>query len=91
MHVQVHVERGALNEKKYNHPCMQSDICRFISVFDLKLTYYNAVYPCIYKEHYYRIFTANFKLRRVGYEIFIKKLSNVVLFMNLIGKRVCIP
>lgn len=68
-----------------------SQICRFISVFDLKLTYYNAVYPCIQRTLYYRIFTANFKLRRVGYEIFIQKLSNVVLFMNLIGKRVCIP
>lgn len=90
MHVQVHVERGALNEKNKIIPAC-SQIWRFISVFDLKLTYYNAVYPCIYKEHYYRIFTANFKLRRVGYEIFIKKLSNVVLFMNLIGKRVCIP
>lgn len=67
-----------------------SQICRFISVFDLKLNIITR-YILVYKEHYYRILRANFKLRRVGYEIFIQKLSNVVLFMNLIGKRVCIP
>lgn len=47
-------------------------------------------YIFVYKEYYYRIFIVNFKFRWVGYEIFIKKLSNVVFFMNLIGKRVCI-
>lgn len=67
-----------------------SQICRFIFIFDFKLIYYNVVYFCIYKEYYYRIFIVNFKFRWVGYEIFIKKLSNVVFFMNLIGKRVCI-
>lgn len=67
-----------------------SQICRFISIFDLKLTYYNAVYPCIQRtllQNFYR----KFQTQTGRLMIFIQKLSNVVLFMNLIGKRVCIP